>query len=133
MEKHPLQIQLMHALKMAFKYLLTGMHRVDVGVEVRNLNFSQISFFMFQFLFVSDAFTCNNNIPWALNDNLSYGFAAAHVKGKKEADLCCKCYQLTFTSGPVHGKKMIVQVTNTGDDLGVSSSLHYIENKKNNF
>ena len=25
---------------------------------------------------------------------------------------------LTFTSGPVNGKKMVVQVTNTGSDLG---------------
>ena len=26
--------------------------------------------------------------------------------------------RLTFTSGPVSGKKMVVQVTNTGGDLG---------------
>jgi len=31
---------------------------------------------------------------------------------------CCGCYELTFTSGPVSGKKMVVQVTNTGSDLG---------------
>ncbi len=31
---------------------------------------------------------------------------------------CCACYELTFTSGPVKGKKMIVQATNTGGDLG---------------
>lgn len=39
------------------------------------------------------------------------------MAGKTEADLCCKCFQWTFTSGPVTGKKMIIQVTNTGDDL----------------
>ncbi|XP_037048585.1 endoglucanase-like, partial [Bradysia coprophila] len=65
-----------------------------------------------------NAFTCTNNIPWAINDNLAYGFAAANIKGQSEADWCCQCYELTFTSGPVNGKKMIVQVTNTGGDLG---------------
>ncbi|KAJ6643399.1 Endoglucanase [Pseudolycoriella hygida] len=64
------------------------------------------------------AFTCNNNIPWAINNDLAYGFAAANLKGQREGDWCCKCYQLTFTSGPVSGKRMIVQVTNTGGDLG---------------
>lgn len=27
--------------------------------------------------------------------------------------------ELTFTSGPVNGKKMVVQITNTGDDEGL--------------
>jgi len=66
------------------------------------------------------AYTCNNNIPWAINDNLAYGFAAAKLVGQGEGDWCCACYELTFTSTAVSGKKMIVQVTNTGGDLGVS-------------
>lgn len=70
-----------------------------------------------------DAFTCNNNIPWAVNDNLAYGFAAAHIRGQSESDWCCKCYELKFTSGPVNGKRMVVQVTNTGGDLAVSNCL----------
>lgn len=70
------------------------------------------------------AFTCNNNQPWAINDNLSYGFAAARMAGKTEADLCCKCFQWTFTSGPVVGKKMVIQVTNTGEDLN-SAENHF--------
>ncbi|KAJ6631247.1 putative endoglucanase type K, partial [Pseudolycoriella hygida] len=64
------------------------------------------------------SYTCNNNQPWAVNSTLSYGFAAANILGQSEWTWCCACYQLTFTSGPVVGKKMIVQVTNTGGDLG---------------
>lgn len=63
-------------------------------------------------------YVCNNNIPWEINKDLSYGFAAAHIKGQSEADWCCSCYELKFTSAPVNGKKMIVQVTNSGGDLG---------------
>jgi hypothetical protein len=32
--------------------------------------------------------------------------------------LGCGCYALTFTSGPVRGKQMIVMTTNTGGDVG---------------
>ncbi|KAA8912010.1 RlpA-like double-psi beta-barrel-protein domain-containing protein-containing protein [Sphaerosporella brunnea] len=64
------------------------------------------------------AYMCANQSPWAVNDNLSYGFAAVKLAGQTEADWCCSCYQLTFTSGPVAGKQMIVQATNTGADLG---------------
>ncbi|XP_055354488.1 uncharacterized protein LOC129600111 isoform X2 [Paramacrobiotus metropolitanus] len=65
-----------------------------------------------------EAYVCNDNIPWAVNDNLAYGFAAAHIKGSDERGWCCGCYKLDFTSGPVSGKSMIVQVVNTGGDLG---------------
>lgn len=65
------------------------------------------------------AYTCNNNQPWAVNSSLSYGFVAAVITGQGESASCCACYELTFTSGPVNGKKMVVQVTNTGSDLGV--------------
>ncbi|CAF4566302.1 unnamed protein product [Rotaria sp. Silwood1] len=64
------------------------------------------------------AYMCNNQQPWNVSSTLSYGYAAAHIAGKSEADWCCACYSLIFTSGPVVGKKLIVQVTNTGDDLG---------------
>lgn len=53
---------------------------------------------------------CNDNQPWAVNDDLAYGFAATALSGKSEADTCCSCYELTFTSGEVKGKKMVVQV-----------------------
>ena len=57
--------------------------------------------------------TCNNNQPQVINDQLSHGFAAFSQSGS-----CCKCYELTFTSGPVSGKKMIVQV-NFKIDAGI--------------
>ncbi|KAK2028927.1 family 45 glycosyl hydrolase [Colletotrichum zoysiae] len=67
-----------------------------------------------------DAYTCSNNGPWAVNDNLAYGFAAAKLAGKSEQNWCCACYKLTFTSTSIAGKQMIVQVTNTGGDLGAN-------------
>ncbi|KAI1179705.1 glycoside hydrolase family 45 protein [Nemania sp. FL0916] len=66
------------------------------------------------------AFTCSNNSPWAVNDSLAYGFAATNIAGGSESTWCCACYELTFTSGPVAGKTMIVQSTNTGGDLGAN-------------
>ncbi|RKH15433.1 hypothetical protein D7V97_00120 [Corallococcus sp. CA053C] len=64
------------------------------------------------------AYACNNNQPWAVNSTLAYGFAAVNVAGGSEATWSCACYELTFTSGPVKGKKMVVQAVNTGGDLG---------------
>ncbi|EEU39202.1 uncharacterized protein NECHADRAFT_94623 [Fusarium vanettenii 77-13-4] len=64
------------------------------------------------------AFACTNYSPFAVNDNLAYGFAATKLSGGSEATWCCACYALTFTTGPVKGKTMVVQSTNTGGDLG---------------
>ncbi|KAK1767198.1 putative endoglucanase type K [Phialemonium atrogriseum] len=64
------------------------------------------------------AFMCSSQSPWAVDDNLAYGWSAVSISGSNEANWCCACYELTFTSGPVSGKKMIVQATNTGGDLG---------------
>lgn len=64
------------------------------------------------------AYMCSNESPWAVSDTLAYGYAAVHIAGGTEASWCCACYELTFTSGPVSGKKMVVQATNTGGDLG---------------
>ncbi|KAF4995370.1 hypothetical protein FGRMN_5154 [Fusarium graminum] len=64
------------------------------------------------------AFACTNYSPWAVNDNLAYGFTATKLAGGTEASWCCACYALTFTTGPVKGKTMVVQSTNTGGDLG---------------
>ncbi|KAK4195107.1 RlpA-like double-psi beta-barrel-protein domain-containing protein-containing protein [Triangularia verruculosa] len=64
------------------------------------------------------AFMCSNQSPWAVNETVAYGWAAVNIAGSNEASWCCSCYELTFTSGPVSGKKMIVQATNTGGDLG---------------
>ncbi|KAI6778046.1 glycoside hydrolase family 45 protein [Emericellopsis cladophorae] len=65
-----------------------------------------------------NAFTCATYSPWAIDDNLAYGFAATAISGGSESSWCCACYRLTFTSGPVAGKSMVVQSTNTGGDLG---------------
>ncbi|KAI0134192.1 beta-1,4-endoglucanase [Xylariales sp. AK1849] len=64
------------------------------------------------------AFTCSDNSPWAVSDDLAYGFAATSISGGTESSWCCACYKLTFTSGAVSGKTMVVQSTNTGGDLG---------------
>lgn len=65
-----------------------------------------------------NAFMCSSQSPWAVNETHSYGWAAVNIAGSNEASWCCACYELTFTSGPVSGKKLIVQATNTGGDLG---------------
>ncbi|CAF1381388.1 unnamed protein product, partial [Rotaria sordida] len=64
------------------------------------------------------AYMCVDQQPWSISSTLSYGFAAAHIAGQGEANWCCACYSLIFTSGPVVNKELIVQVTNTGGDLG---------------
>ena len=64
------------------------------------------------------SFTCSNNSPFVISTQMAYGFAAANVKGQGEGDWCCTCYKLTFTSTIIAGKQMIVQVTNSGADLG---------------
>lgn len=60
------------------------------------------------------AYMCSDQSPWIVGPNLAYGFASVSAWGSN----CCQCYQLTFTSGAVAGKKMIVQATNTGYDVG---------------
>ncbi|CAO3701996.1 unnamed protein product [Rhizopus stolonifer] len=71
------------------------------------------------------SYMCNDNQPWAVSDDLSYGFAAASITGGSESSWCCACYELTFTSTAVKGKKLVVQVTNTGGDLGSSTDAHF--------
>ncbi|KAK3336083.1 RlpA-like double-psi beta-barrel-protein domain-containing protein-containing protein [Cercophora scortea] len=64
------------------------------------------------------AFMCSNQSPWAVNETVAYGWAAVNIANSNEAAWCCACYELTFTGGAVQGKKLIVQATNTGGDLG---------------
>ncbi|KAJ3339894.1 hypothetical protein HDU93_007668 [Gonapodya sp. JEL0774] len=61
------------------------------------------------------SYTCIDNQPIVINDQLAYAFAAAPFS---DMSSCCACYELTFTSGPVAGKKLVVQKVNTGGDLG---------------
>jgi hypothetical protein len=60
---------------------------------------------------------CSDQSPFVVSEDLAYGFAAVST-GLSESDTCCSCYQLTFTSTSIAGKKMIVQATNTGGDVG---------------
>lgn len=39
------------------------------------------------------AYMCTDQSPWAVNDNLSYGFAAVKLAGGTEATWCCACYE----------------------------------------
>jgi hypothetical protein len=66
------------------------------------------------------SFMCSNQSPWAVSDSLAYGWAAATISGGTESSWCCGCYELTFTNTALQGKKMIVQVSNTGGDLGTN-------------
>ena len=55
-------------------------------------------------------FSCSNQQPFTIGNTL-YGFAASNVE-------CCTCYELLFKDTALAGKKMIIQVTNKGGDLG---------------
>jgi hypothetical protein len=63
---------------------------------------------------------CSDQSPWAVTDDLAYGYAAVSIAGGSESSWCCACYELSFTSEAVAGKKMIVQATNTGSDLAIN-------------
>jgi hypothetical protein len=68
------------------------------------------------------AYTCSDQQPWAVNDTFSYGFAGVFITGQPvEEGWCCACYQLNFTSGPVKGKSMIVQASNSAFDVNSAS------------
>ena len=48
-----------------------------------------------------------------MDENLAYGFAAVSASNPS----CCSCYELTFKDTALAGKKMVVQATNTGNDV----------------
>jgi hypothetical protein len=58
-------------------------------------------------------YLCDAYMPTPNSDSLAYGFATMVGNNK-----CCKCYQLTWTSGNANGKTMIVQAINTGSASG---------------
>lgn len=59
----------------------------------------------------TNSFFCNHYQPRTLN-GINFGFATARVSGKTGADLCCRCFKLIFTSEPLTGKEMFIQVIN---------------------
>jgi hypothetical protein len=88
------------------------------------------------------AYMCSNQSPWAVNETLAYGWAAVNIAGSNEATWCCACYELTFTSAPLVGKKLIVQASNTGGDLnsnqfdlavGAPPVIHFLSSKQSIF
>lgn len=38
------------------------------------------------------AYSCADQTPWAINDNLAYGFVATSISGGTESTWCCACY-----------------------------------------
>ncbi|CAG9862503.1 unnamed protein product [Phyllotreta striolata] len=65
------------------------------------------------------SYMCNNQQPFQVNATLGYGFAAASFTGGTDTSWCCACFKLDFTDQLV-GKSLILQVTNTGGDLGAN-------------
>ncbi|KAJ1518777.1 hypothetical protein ONE63_011613 [Megalurothrips usitatus] len=64
-----------------------------------------------------NGFVCNNQRPF-VKKGQAYGFATINMEGLPMNQMCCACYKLTFTNTAIKGKNMIVQVSNTGSDLG---------------
>lgn len=58
-------------------------------------------------------YLCDTYTPVPVSDRLSYGFAVMMAR-----DDCCKCYELTWTSGQAAGKQMVVQAINVGAPSG---------------
>ena len=58
------------------------------------------------------AYACLDQAPFTdPGSGQRFGFAAANFP-------CCQCYELTFERGALGGETMVVQVTNSGGDLG---------------
>jgi hypothetical protein len=58
-------------------------------------------------------YACTSWVPWAVGNNLSYGYVATSTQLGAQ---CGQCYQLDF-GAPLAGKTMIVQAINTGIDV----------------
>lgn len=63
------------------------------------------------------SYMCTAQTAWYdAAKKMSFGFVAGHVKGLTEKGWCCGCYELRFANTRL--PRMVVQVTNTGGDLG---------------
>ncbi|CAH1115093.1 unnamed protein product [Psylliodes chrysocephalus] len=65
------------------------------------------------------SFICTDQHGYAKNETLAYGFAAAKFIHAGDRNMCCVCVMFTFHTelpSPLNGKKMLAQVTNTGND-----------------
>nr|AAR22385.1 cellulase II [Apriona germarii] len=63
------------------------------------------------------AYMCSDQQPKVVNSTFALGYVAASFTGGIDVNMCCACLRLKF-QGDLSGKQMIVQVTNTGSDLG---------------
>lgn len=63
------------------------------------------------------AFMCTDQQPLVYNETLTLGFVAASFTAGADYSRCCSCLYLSFHE-TIQSKHMIVQVTNTGSDLG---------------
>jgi hypothetical protein len=68
------------------------------------------------------AFACPSMGCWSVNSSFGYGTVATQIMRGGAAiprsETCCRCFQVSFTSGGAAGKKMIVQSTNEGTYSG---------------
>lgn len=55
------------------------------------------------------AYACADEHPWQIDDTTSYGFAAVRLEGEDRSTWCCACYNLTFTSGLLLNRTMVIQ------------------------
>ncbi|CAH1115094.1 unnamed protein product [Psylliodes chrysocephalus] len=65
------------------------------------------------------SYMCTNQSGYVKNNTLAYGFVAAKFVNAGGRNMCCSCVMFTFNTkypSPLNGKKMLVQVTNTGED-----------------
>lgn len=62
------------------------------------------------------AYMCTDLSPWAVSESMAYGFATVSTATPS----CCSCYLLTFTSGPIVGKQIIVQAVNVNSNVAVN-------------
>jgi hypothetical protein len=53
------------------------------------------------------AYMCTNQSPWAVNDDLAYGFAAVKLAGKTESNWCCACYEYVYPISPKTHRKFM--------------------------
>ncbi|KAG5877354.1 hypothetical protein JTB14_009278 [Gonioctena quinquepunctata] len=63
------------------------------------------------------AYSCSNQAAHVVNSTLAFGFSASSFTGGVDDAQCCMCVLLNF-KGQLAGKQMVVQITNTGSDLG---------------
>nr|AZH23718.1 endo-beta-1,4-glucanase [Gastrophysa viridula] len=63
------------------------------------------------------SYMCSNQQATVINSTLAYGFAAGSFTGGVDYNYCCACMLLSF-QGQLAGKQLLVQITNTGGDLG---------------